>query len=161
MKLVIQTQYLENYNCDNPGEGNDYWKPKGGSTYVVEDVDPRDARIRIVPEIKKLIEYDDVMSKEYIIDVDVVEDDKEVCQEWEAPVIFEENFAVGRGWQCKKLGSPLMMDHVRGIIRQREFWIPTLEGGREDGSYKSEYELDNGQWVDNKTACEYRDNLPA
>ena len=62
MKLVIQTQYLENYNCDNPGEGNDYWKPKGGSTYVVENVDPRDARIRIVPEIKKLIEYDDVMS---------------------------------------------------------------------------------------------------
>ena len=39
MKFVISTQYLENYNCDNPGEGEDYFKFKGGSDYIVSGFD--------------------------------------------------------------------------------------------------------------------------
>jgi len=39
LKFVISTQYLENYNCDNPGEGDDYFKFKGGSDYVVSGFD--------------------------------------------------------------------------------------------------------------------------
>ena len=42
MKLVIQTQYKENYSAHNedwvgPSE-NDHWKFKGGETYVVANI---------------------------------------------------------------------------------------------------------------------------
>ena len=46
MKLVIQTQYKENYGAhDWNGEGEcpQYWKFKGGETYVVPNVDPNTA----------------------------------------------------------------------------------------------------------------------
>ena len=39
MKLVIHTQFKENYGAydwDGKGECPQYWKFKGGSTYVVE-----------------------------------------------------------------------------------------------------------------------------
>jgi len=42
MKLVINTQYMENYGAhdwDGKGECPQYWKMKGGSSYVVEDVE--------------------------------------------------------------------------------------------------------------------------
>ena len=41
MKLVIQTQFKENYGAhdwDGP-DNNHYWKFKGGSTYIVSDVE--------------------------------------------------------------------------------------------------------------------------
>ena len=44
MKLVINTQYKENYSFDNDGypvEGPEtHWKFKGGDTYVVEGLTP-------------------------------------------------------------------------------------------------------------------------
>ena len=42
MKLVIQTQYKENYgyhDWDGKGECPQYWKFKGGDTYVVDGLD--------------------------------------------------------------------------------------------------------------------------
>lgn len=48
MKAIIQTQHLENYaahDWDGEGECPQYWKPKGGSTYIFnctieENMDP-------------------------------------------------------------------------------------------------------------------------
>ena len=43
MKFVISTQYLENYgaHCEDGkfSSGNAYWKMKGGSDYIVSDLD--------------------------------------------------------------------------------------------------------------------------
>ena len=43
MKFVISTQYLENYgaHCEDGkfASGNAYWKMKGGSDYIVSDLD--------------------------------------------------------------------------------------------------------------------------
>ena len=42
MKLVIHTQFKENYGAhdwDGQGECPQYWKFKGGSTYIVSDVE--------------------------------------------------------------------------------------------------------------------------
>ena len=36
MDFIIRTQYLENYNTENPGEGEDVFKFKFGSTYRVK-----------------------------------------------------------------------------------------------------------------------------
>ena len=43
MKYVISTQYLENYgaHCEDGkfSSGNAYWKMKGGSDYIISDLD--------------------------------------------------------------------------------------------------------------------------
>ena len=94
MKLVIQTQCQENYNVHNPEDG--HWKNKGGSTFVYPNLTAANIE-RIgnegIENLRGLIEHDGVMSKEWIIDWSIVEDDAEVCAEWETP--FELFFADG------------------------------------------------------------------
>ena len=75
MKLVIQTQYRENYAAHNDGytHGVDesYWKMKGGATYVVLDLTQAQIN-RIVdngiPLLTALIEDRNEAFEEYIID---------------------------------------------------------------------------------------------
>ena len=62
MKLVIQTQFKENYGAhdwDGEGECPQYWKFKGGETYVFPNLIPNDVtRIREsgIPTLGNLIE---------------------------------------------------------------------------------------------------------
>jgi len=80
MKLVIETQYMENYGAhDWDGEGfgpcPQYWKMKGGYSYVAENIEHSikggdffDKRCQmIVDEIRAKIEHDTFYSREYII----------------------------------------------------------------------------------------------
>ncbi len=93
MKLVIQTQFRENYGAhdwDGKGECPQYWKPKGGETYIV-DVSLQEAQDKsFYARVAKCIEHSSNYSEEYIIgetlvdDVDFVESDH--CEEWESPV---------------------------------------------------------------------------
>jgi len=76
MQLIIETQYMENYNVENPGQGQDRWKYKGGSTYKVQDVDINmDFKKYIKTHLAPKIEYESDMSQEYILDWSVVSDD--------------------------------------------------------------------------------------
>jgi hypothetical protein len=84
MKLVIQTQYKENYGAhdwDGKGECPQYWKFKGGETFVVRNVDNKD----LVPALRGLIEYSDDHQEEYILSTDIMEDDAVCCESWETP----------------------------------------------------------------------------
>ena len=93
MKLVIQTQFRENYGAhdwDGKGECPQYWKFKGGDTYVVE-VNLQEAQDKsFYARVAKCIEHSSNYSEEYIIgetlvdDIDYVESDH--CQEWESPI---------------------------------------------------------------------------
>ena len=64
MKLIIDTQHRENYGCPRlgwiqAGECLEYWKNKGGSTYVVENLSSAQvSKIRKegIPTLSKLIE---------------------------------------------------------------------------------------------------------
>lgn len=78
MKLLIQTQYSENYGTpDEP-----YWKMKGGEDYIIdvpgfrfyEDMAYKKAEM-IVDELRSKIECSCSMSEEYIRDWSFVEDD--------------------------------------------------------------------------------------
>ena len=63
-KVVIGTQYKENYNTT--GEGEPYWKFKGGSEYIVsipKGMSAWDTYIEVAP----LIEYKNGMSEEYVL----------------------------------------------------------------------------------------------
>ena len=84
MKLLIQTQFKENYGAhdwDGQGECPQYWKFKGGDTFVVPGVNNKD----LLPQLTKLIEYKDEGSEEYIIFAEVVPDDATECESWETP----------------------------------------------------------------------------
>ena len=65
MKLVIQTQIQENYGAhDWNGEGEcpQYWKFKGGDTYLVEDLDREQDAVAFVAA---LVMTNDIGYKEY------------------------------------------------------------------------------------------------
>lgn len=84
MKLVIQTQYKENYGAhdwDGQGECPQYWKFKGGDTYVVSGQTDKS----LLPQLTALIESSDDHQEEYILSAELMEDDAQVCEEWETP----------------------------------------------------------------------------
>jgi hypothetical protein len=71
MKLLITTQVYENYgNADEP-----YWKPKGGSDYVVKNFRDYNRVTEAVMVLRGQIEQDNDFYREHIIDFEVVEDD--------------------------------------------------------------------------------------
>ena len=78
-KLLITTQVFENYAWMEDGSlgiGADaYWKPKGGSDYVVKGVDECDMIDIIVDRVRGKIENDNDSFREYIIGYRVVADD--------------------------------------------------------------------------------------
>jgi|TARA_B110001454_G_scaffold201493_1_gene207903 hypothetical protein len=70
-KVVIGTQYKENYNTT--GEGEPYWKFKGGSEFIVSIPKGMSAWNCYI-EVAPLIEYKNEMSEEFILDHFVAED---------------------------------------------------------------------------------------
>lgn len=78
-KLIITTQVFENYAWNEDGSlgiGVDaYWKAKGGSEYVVKNVDECDMIDVIVDRVRGQIEMDNEAFREYIIGYKVVADD--------------------------------------------------------------------------------------
>ena len=80
MKLLITTQVYENYawNEDGTIDTGDaaYWKPKGGSEYVIKNVDPlRVAPGSIVDSVRDQTESDNDYFREYILHWELVDDD--------------------------------------------------------------------------------------
>ena len=77
-KLLISTQYCENYGS----EADPYWKMKGGSEYVVKDLDFdtdyewAEARVdQILVKIRDQIEISNPMCEEYVLGWEIVADD--------------------------------------------------------------------------------------
>jgi hypothetical protein len=139
MKLVIDTQYCENYGAhtwDGKGECPQRWKFKGGSTYVVPGITPaQKARIERdgIPTLQSLLEYSSAGSREYVIEYRVVEDDARVGEEWETPfeLAYEDGMWVARRYVVAG-------DYWQpGYEGKREEYTMTPNGGRED--YICEY----------------------
>ena len=91
-KLVINTQHKENYGAhdwDGKGECPQYWKFKGGNTYVVRDLSTASIN-KIsqngIPGLTALIESSDDYFQEYILDWEIVEDDAQECPEWDSVI---------------------------------------------------------------------------
>jgi len=132
MKLVIQTQYKENYGAhdwDGKGECPQYWKFKGGDTFVVPGVNNKD----LLPQLTALIESSDEYQEEYIIYSDVMEDDAVCCEEWETPWnIYVED----KGFYANR------------YVKAEDYWQPGYKGkatsykmmaGGTRTDYKEEY----------------------
>ena len=72
-KLVIETQYMENYDVDGVTEEG-HWKFKGGNTFIVDNVDVTTVQ-SVANEIIPLVEYDNDMSREFVLEWKVESDD--------------------------------------------------------------------------------------
>ena len=74
VKVTVNTQRYENYGFH---EGNEYWKPKGGMTFTIEDVDgdvvayaKRDQVIKVIKE--QLNERSNDLEKFEYIDHEII-----------------------------------------------------------------------------------------
>jgi len=76
-KIVLHTQVYENYGAhdwDGVGECPQYWKAKGGSDYVVKNIDVNRAN-DIITYASGQIEQDNEAFRETVIFAEVVSDD--------------------------------------------------------------------------------------
>ena len=135
MKLLINTQYKENYAWGNDdyvhGVSDPYWKYKGGSAYVLENVgdevlgsgdEPNlngyDILHRYFPEVVKAISVSDDAQQEYVIDVQLLANPAPLAiEEWDNPyfinidsdgsITCERNTANGEfGWMREECMTP-------------------------------------------------------
>lgn len=149
MKLVINTQHRENYAAHNedfvPGVSQDYWKFKGGSTFVVNNITPPKARnieMDGIPTLTALIEDRNESFEEYILGYDIVEDDAVVCEEWETPYVLEYDSML-KAWRMSRITINGDMGYMRSEIAEKhESWMPLPKNER--GDYKVMWVMTNG-----------------
>ena len=150
MKLVINTQYRENYAAHNDdfveGVSQDHWKFKGGTTYVVENITTSMAQKICdngIPELTKLVSYSNSMSEEYILDWNLEDNDAVVCEEWDTPIVLafdQEN----QEWTAMKVTHNGDMGYMRSEIKiKTEKW--TMLEGQERDDYTSQFLMADGQ----------------
>jgi hypothetical protein len=78
MKLMISTQYMENYGAhdwDGEGECPQYWKFKGGEDYFFRLLSESWDIPKLVDALRSKVEWSDEYSRQYIVGYEVVEDD--------------------------------------------------------------------------------------
>jgi hypothetical protein len=78
MKLMISTQYMENYGAhdwDGVGECPQYWKFKGGEDYFFPLLSESWDIPKLVDALRSKVEWDNPASRQYIVGYEVVEDD--------------------------------------------------------------------------------------
>ena len=152
MKLVITTQFCENYGeADKP-----YWKFKGGEFYIVENLNPNQVERILshgIPTLKALIEYDNPMSREYVLDHVILDDDAVVCDEWQSPVFlsWENNTWVARTIMT---GDEAMLR--KPVISKITRWTMNMNGEKADLAVS--YEVEGGQVFDYKEIDSYLEN---
>lgn len=128
MKLIIDTQHRENYaahDWDGEGQAPQYWKNKGGSTYVVENLSSAQvSKIRKngIPTLSKLIERSDEFFQEFILRFFFVDDVVAPRDDYEAPWILKyEN----SNWIATRKPT----HWAKPVV---ESYTMTAEGGREN-----------------------------
>mgnify|MGYP001422721775 FL=1 len=148
-KLVIHTQYKENYGAhdwDGKGECPQYWKFKGGTTYVVPNFKDFNNVESVIKSLKALITYSNDGSKEYILEWSIVPHSQKVCEDWESPTNLWLN-PVGK-WEAIKVTDNREDGWMRKeILEKTETWTLLPEGDR--ANYKAEFLMEDGEYAIN------------
>ena len=146
MHVVIWTQYRENYAL---GDSQDYWKNKGGSTYVVTDITTEEVAFPgtlpgIMKQLFSLIEYSNEASSESVVDWELRDGEFQADPDsWDTPIFIrregDEFFASktthNNDWQFRD-----------EIATKHETWNMIWESDRRN--YQVEYTLRDGRVVD-------------
>ena len=154
-KLVITTQYLENYGSKE----NPYMKFKGGSTFVMPNCGDLNSNqiATIVAQVKPFICMDFEKSNggcdEYIVDVAVVDLHKKVCEDWDTVT----NFWLNDG----QVGFMKVTDNREDGWMKKEILEKTESWSNDHENYKVEFLMEDGDIVDNDGLKEWFDNTQA
>lgn len=149
MKIVIQTQYCENYAAHNedfvPGVSEDYWKFKGGDTYIVNNVSVEQAQTEgFWTELESMVTYSNDASKEYILHMECIDDVdfslQDHVQEWETPTYIAYSF--GEFVATKKTLNEEFGYMNPAIKSKFESW--TMGPNQERKDYESSFEMQDG-----------------
>ena len=147
MKIVIQTQIRENYGAhdwDGKGECPQYWKFKGGETYIVPNLSEEQVAQVIdlgMPTLIALIEERNEYYEEYVQNWASLDDDLVVSEPWETPynLYWEEGCWVARrvipndqyGYMRQDIGSKTeQYDMQMGGLRENYTATYTMRDGR-------------------------------
>ena len=162
-KLVIQTQYRENYaypDWDGKGECPQAWKFKGGSTYVINSFKDFNKVTEVMKQLDALITIGNEGFEEYILSWEIVPQARKVCEDWETVTQLWLN-PVGK-WEALKITNNRDDGWMRSeILEKTESWI--MAPNNERGQYKAEYLMEDGdfainddglkEWFNNKEAA--------
>ena len=151
LKLVIQTQYKENYAAHDEGyvHGVDeaYWKFKGGSTYVIEDLDfiSTEYLQGLVDEVSPIFCYSNDASESYVIDWEMVDHNDTPWESWETPYQL---VAVEDGrWTMSKFDDNTDGGYMRDCILSKTSEWTYQDGEMVKGSYSALYTMECGKTV--------------
>ena len=162
-KLVIQTQYRENYaypDWDGKGECPQAWKFKGGSTYVINSFKDFNKVTEVMKQLDALISFGNEGFEEYILSWEIVPQARKVCEDWETVTQLWLN-PVGK-WEALKITDNREDGYMRReILEKTESW--TMAPENERLQYKAEYLMEDGdyaindeglkEWFDSKEAA--------
>jgi hypothetical protein len=133
MKLVIYTQFCENYGAhdwDGKGACPQYWKNKGGDTYVVEVSLAEAQNPAFYAAVEKCIEHSSDYSEEYIVGQDLVDDcdfdPSTLVAEWET--VTYARLSIDGHLNCEKDVRSYGMSNT--VVGQRS-WKQDENGQRE------------------------------
>ena len=149
-KLVIQTQHKENYGAhdwDGKGSCPQYWKMKGGNTYVIENLRTRSINKITdsgIPTLSCLLESKSDMFEEYIIDWEIVGDNAVVCDDWESPIVLTFDSETLLWCATQITDNTQSGGYLRKEICTRTETF-TLGRGGEQNDYTNQYTMEDGQ----------------
>lgn len=96
MKIVIDTQDFENYGAhdwNGQGECSQYWKFKGGRTYIFTGVTVEEAQdVEFWNSLHPLVSSKNEMFESHVIGETLADDitpNSEFVEEWDSPIILE------------------------------------------------------------------------
>mgnify|MGYP001185180999 CR=1 FL=1 len=153
-KKIVQTQYRENYGShdwDGTGECPQYWKNKGGSTYVVLGATEY--------QIGQIFNYSSNYSSEYVMHTEEYDPRNEVFEPWQerTHITVKEDGSI---LESRTSGSE---DLRRGLASYSHTWkYENAEARRkgESSTYQVQYVFNNGMVANSEDeAREYFDHL--
>ncbi len=159
MKIVIQTQFMENYAWNEDGSlgtGADaYWKYKGGDTYIVDATVEQAQASTFWSNLEAHIEYSNDMAQEYILGMEVIDECdfklEDHIQEWEAPIYLT---AQDDGFVATKTTENGEFGYMRSEIKTKiETWTVLPENDRDN--YTSQFVMEDNSVIPYKQLESY------
>ena len=151
-KLVINTQHKENYGAhdwDGKGECPQYWKFKGGTTYVLPNFKDFDNVGKVVARLAAFIESSSDGFQEYILGYEVMPHSEKSSESWETETqIFIDGDKITA---MRVIDNRPDEDGYGGymkseILEQTETWTLQPAGERKD--YSTTFLMNDGDIVD-------------
>jgi hypothetical protein len=147
MKIVVQTQFMENYAWNEDGSigtGADaYWKPKGGNTYIVDATVDQAQTPAFWENLEAHINYSNDMTQEYILAMEVIDECdfklEDHMEKWETPIILA---VQGDGFVATKTTENGEFGYMKPEIKTKiESWTVLLENEMAD--YTSQFVMED------------------